>query len=316
MKKYYRMLSGVTLGMLLLLLVSEHMDTIRSGIQTSGSSEKAAEKILVFCSAKDKGMVFQNFYQGLEDGNENLHGNIDISIYERRSSETMSQEEYELRIAQAIQPDYMLITSRDTSLLNAGIPYFLYDGDMEDSERLAYVGTENHQAGYLAGQEAASLIPEEEVHAAIIMLLDNDVFQERAEGFQDAFSQSERLHVEEIYNIKGDFSVCRNYIANLLENTEEDGAINLIFCEDSVVSAVVAEQICKNDDYQNVKIIGMDLNDYTLPYLENGCIQAVIDQNYYQAGLDLMELIIHKEKYTFPITVYHDCQVIKAEDLI
>ncbi len=316
LKKYCVLLFSVLLGTFLILSIVEYTGKSILASAPSDSSVSSEEedriKVLTFLPSQSRHDGLMEFYNGLKAGNELYQGNVDISIYTWKSNAELTREEYELHIAQALQPDYVIISSNDTSLMDSGIPYLLYDGDIEESERLAYVGSDNRQIGYLAALQALELIPEGEIHAEIFMRSDNDVFLDRSEGFAQASEEEERLFLSEVYSFSYNFESGREYIRQVLEN---NGEINLLFCEDSFISCIAANVLENLGKTDQVKLIGMDLTANTQEYLEKGTIQILMDQDFYQTGLDMMNVILNMDQLDLPVKICNSGRIITKEDL-
>ncbi|SDK02924.1 sugar-binding protein [Sediminibacillus albus] len=79
-----------------------------------------------------------------------------------------------------------------------GIEVITVDTDVPHSERQVYVGTDNYQAGYLAGQALIN-DTEGEVHVGVVIgLLDALNQQDRLKGFNDAIAEEKRIHLADV----------------------------------------------------------------------------------------------------------------------
>ncbi|RSL33612.1 sugar ABC transporter substrate-binding protein [Salibacterium salarium] len=79
-----------------------------------------------------------------------------------------------------------------------GIPVVTVDSDMPESERTAYIGTDNYESGYLAGEE---LIRETKGKQSVGIITGNVESlnqQQRIKGFEEAIKNVERIEVVDI----------------------------------------------------------------------------------------------------------------------
>lgn len=313
-RKYYVLLSAMTIAVLAAFFLTAHMGSYSllqsGGVKPGGSAGKAPVKVLVFSPPKSHRKVFEDFYRGLSDGNVMYDGNIDIHVYDWKESTSLSRKEYELRIAQSIQPDYVICSAVDPSLAAAGIPAVFYDGDIKDANRFAYVGTDNYKAGNQAAMTMLAASESGNIHAAIFMPAGRQVFQNRAEGFRAAAKENSRLTVDDEYQVNENYSQFHEHIAKLLEESPE---INAFFCEDSLVAGSAAQYLEETGMAQAIILIAMDYNEYTSPYLNDGTIRAALDQDYYQAGKDAINILVNQNRMKIPVDIYHDCKVITAD---
>ncbi|GGJ95671.1 hypothetical protein GCM10007063_17660 [Lentibacillus kapialis] len=193
------------------------------------------------------------------------------------------------------------------------VPIITVDTDVPNSERKAYVGTDNFRAGQLA---AKSLIEttDGEQHVGIVTGRFNAINQQqRLKGFKDAIKDTPRIQVVDIKesNItsigatQAAYSLLKQYPSiNMFLGTSALDGIGIV---DGI------QQIAANKKFT---IIGFDLLPETLKLIREGKIDATIAQYPKEMGKEsvnvLMELqdhdILDKQKYT-------ETKVIKQGDL-
>lgn len=271
--------------------------------------QEKALKVLTFLPAQNKAIGLDEFYLGLMQGLEKGGGGADLSVYSWRESESLSREEYETMVAEALKPDFLILSAGDTALLESGIPYFLYDGDPEQEGYLAYVGNHNLHMGARAAGEALELLPDGEIRAAVLYPSENTVFLQRRLGFEETAAREERLTVAETFCSHWDSQSCRAYLSSLLAK----GEVNLLFCEDSVLASIAAEFMEALPEKERLCVIGIDMTETAREHLEEGGISLILDQDFFQTGVTLMDLILRREEQDFPLVIYQEEKVLRRE---
>jgi ribose transport system substrate-binding protein len=85
----------------------------------------------------------------------------------------------------------------------AGIPVVTFSGDVPDSKRSAFVGTNQHQLGFFGGKKLAELL-EGKGDVAILSLPGVSMFDAREQGYKDAFAASPGIKVVQTGDTKAD----------------------------------------------------------------------------------------------------------------
>lgn len=185
-----------------------------------------------------------------------------------------------------------LVTDRIDALVAAGIPVVAFNSDLPDSKRCCFIGQDLFKSGMVAGGLIAKLIKP----GKCIVMLSSDpklnAAQERIHGFTQKLKE---------YNVT---QPCYNF-AHTMERYEQTyeqlekaysmydniGAIYLI----SESSAACGDFILSHEFDEKPVVICHDLNRDTVEYLQNGCIDYVVEQNVpeqgYKALITLKDII-------------------------
>lgn len=161
------------------------------------------------------------------------------------------------------------------------------DSDAAQSERLCYIGTDNHAAGFQAGQLIKAALP----HGGQIMLFvgyrSARNAQERERGIQDALRGS-RIHIIAVREDDADHARARQNSADALVSYPHIAALVGLWSYNgpAILSAVQdAGKIGK------VNIVCFDEEQDTLTGVKSGAIYATVVQQPYQFGYQSVKLL-------------------------
>lgn len=159
-----------------------------------------------------------------------------------------------------------------------GIPTVTIDGDLEDSKRISFVGTNNTEAGQTSARLAIRelAVDRKLSHANVMLLTDSTVplHRERSKAVKDIFAKY--LGVRIIMAETG--SSTNQAYANVMEILKERKDIDMIICTDyygGPGAAAAVEELNLNND---IKIVAMDRNSYVLEEIKDGPIVASLMQ--------------------------------------
>jgi len=193
------------------------------------------------------------------------------------------------------------------------IPIITVDTDVPNSERKAYVGTNNFRAGKLAGKTLIESTTGEQ-YVGIVTGRFNAINQkQRLQGFKDAIKDTSRIHVVDVEesNItsigaaQAAYSLLKQYpsINTFLGTSALDGI--------GIVDGV--QQIAANEEFT---IIGFDLLPETLKLIKEGEINATIAQYPKKMGKESVNVLIELQEHDIlDNKKYIDTEVIKKGDL-
>ena len=178
--------------------------------------------------------------------------------------------------------------------LNAGIPVFSYNADVPPSagnKRLAYIGQDLYQAGYLEGERIARLV-ESGLVALMIATPGQLNIQPRLDGARDAIKKlNPKIETMEIATgptTNEELSAMRAYYTGHKD-------VKGMFTVDG--SNWVLGEVMKQFDLRKKGIVagGFDLIPKTLTAINDGDLEFTIDQQPYLQGFyTVMELFMWK----------------------
>jgi len=177
------------------------------------------------------------------------------------------------------------------SAMEKGIPVVTIDSDEEDSNRIAYVGTDNVLAGQVAGKEMVKQIGTAG-NVAIVMGGKNVKNQkERVEGFTEYIKSNSNLKI-----VDTDSSDAMLLEAEIITRKilNRNNTINALFCT-SALDGIGAARAVKDLNYKDrVKIICFDDLDDTLSNIRNELVSATIVQKSNEMGYWAVNIIMDK----------------------
>ncbi|GGL53198.1 sugar-binding protein [Wenxinia marina] len=179
-------------------------------------------------------------------------------------------------------------TSTDAFNRIAGqIPLFTTDSDAPDSDRIAYLGSSNTDAGVQAGEMAAAAMPDGGTCMGFVGFLGADNARERIEGFRQAV---EGTGVE-LVDVRGDdvdFARARSNVDDVLAaNPEVDCMVGFY----SYNTPKIYEALQAAGRLGEITVIGFDEDPITLGGVREGTIAGTVVQDPYQWGYQGMHLM-------------------------
>jgi len=165
------------------------------------------------------------------------------------------------------------------------IPSVIFNTNISDAEKLSYIGQDSYQSGILAARLLNFGM--EEASTAIIMNLTKGSTNakhlvEKKEGFENYFKQQKKTKVK-VLNLEfegfNDKKKLKKFLQQLLKKHKN---LSGIFFTNS--RAYKAIECMEKDVLQKIKIIGFDLIEQNLRYLQEDKINFLINQNPIEQG--------------------------------
>ncbi len=195
----------------------------------------------------------------------------------------------------------------------SGIPVVTVDTDAVDSRRMAYIGTDNYYAGYLAGK---ALIADTfgNVNVAIITgSFYANHMQQRVKGFEDAVKEEERIHIITVEESEISRVKAADRANQILQEHPE---VTAFFGTSALDGIEIAHVVKKYHKQKQIYIIGFDTLPETLDFIREGTIHATVVQEPYQMGYGAVKMMIDLIKGNkVPAIVHTDTKIIRAADL-
>ncbi|MDP4090738.1 MAG: sugar-binding protein [Bacillota bacterium] len=174
-------------------------------------------------------------------------------------------------------------------VIDKGIPIVTVDSDAENSKRLAYVGTDNVNAGIVGAKEMIRQIGTEG-KVGIIMggkIVKNQV--ERVNGFSDYLKQNSKIQIADIessdsYRLEAEFAAKQMLMSNW--------DIKALFCTSALDGDGAAKAIDSLGLTGKVKIVCFDDLPETLDGIKNGSITSTVVQKPYIMGYRAVNIIM------------------------
>jgi len=185
-----------------------------------------------------------------------------------------------LEEAIGMNPDGILVFGFDEMLnpivddaVEQGIPVITLDSDLPNSDRLAFVGTGNEEAGYMGGQELAELL-DGEGEVGILTIPGQPNLEERVEGYERALEEYD-IEVVQVSDTQGDEAEAAGAASAILERFPTLDALVAVEAAGGVGAATAVMEAGRIGE---VEIISMDRDEETLSYISDGIITASLAQ--------------------------------------
>ncbi|UOQ44421.1 sugar-binding protein [Halobacillus salinarum] len=194
-----------------------------------------------------------------------------------------------------------------------GIPVVTIDTDAPSSNRSAYVGTDNYQAGFLAGK---ALIKDTGGKANVGIItgsFDTRNMQLRVQGFKDALQQSSNVHILDIR----ESHITRIQAAEKTEQMiQKHPEIDAFFGTSALDCFGIVSSLQQRGRIDGTYIIAFDTLPETLDLIREGIVDATVEQTPYQMGYESVNLIKSITQGNKVSKIHHtDTSIIRKQNL-
>ncbi len=206
-----------------------------------------------------------NTYFYLRDGECSI-GNIINKIIESKPDGVVLAPLFHIQALHAVE-----------ALKNNFVPYVLFNANIPESEPLSFIGQDLYQSGKLAGFLCSLGQHHDDKYAILSVGEDTKesvYLMEKEKGFREFYAANFSHH-----DIKS-FVLEMNTpeFSNCLDILMSDNRLKGIYVTTSNATPLIADRIHKSQR-KDIRLIGYDLLDNNLKYLEEGIITFLISQN-------------------------------------
>jgi ribose transport system substrate-binding protein len=202
----------------------------------------------------------------------------------------------------AKKPAGILVSVTDPEILGdsidraiaAGIPVLTVDSDAPKSKRLFFIGTNNHQAGFMGGKRLAQEL-KGKGNVVVYTMPEQTNLAERLQGYRDALENSPGVKIDRVVDIKGDPRVAFDTTTEVLG--KEKDKIQAFVCLEAQSGPEVAT-VLNNYNIHDKVVVAMDTDAATLDWVQKGVIAATISQKPYTMaffGLHMLDDLYHNK---------------------
>jgi len=194
-----------------------------------------------------------------------------------------------LHKAIAAKPSGILISVADVSVLqpeidaavSAGIPVITMDSDAAGSRRLYFIGTNNLEAGRLAGNR---IIAKLGGHGNVVVytIAGQPNTEERLKGIKDALAGRPDIKIVEVVDIKDDPKIAFDKTQEFMVMTGPK-KVDAFICLDSASGKMVSDAV-KRTGATDRTVVAWDVNQDTLDGIKAGTIDAAVAQKPFNHG--------------------------------
>ncbi len=179
------------------------------------------------------------------------------------------------------------VTPAINKALDAGIPVVCADADAPSSRRYTFVGTGNYHAGYQVGELLAKKL-DGRGEVALIYIPGADNLTQRLAGCKDALKKFPDITVVAIGNDQGSLTEGQKVCRTIMQAHPELAGFGCVDAGGGQGAAVAVKEAGK---IGKVHIIGMDRDEATLQFINQGIIDASIGQRTYTMSYTALQLV-------------------------
>jgi ribose transport system substrate-binding protein len=157
----------------------------------------------------------------------------------------------------------------------AGIPVVTFSGDVPDSKRVAFVGTNQHDLGFFGGQKLAEILGGKG-DVAILSIPGVSMFDVREQGFKDAFAAFPGIRVVQTGDTKADTVTAINAAKAIMQRFPN---LTAFACTDSTGGIAAATAVKEAGKAGKIKVVSMDRNSDVLQNIVAGVVTGTVAQD-------------------------------------
>lgn len=252
---------------------------------TAGTVRQERYAAVVFLSGSE---FFNWAYAGMRDAARLLGPHVQVELQgpaewdaslEARSLEQLTARKID-GVALTAGEANALIPAIDRAVA-AGIPVITFDSDSPGSTRLAFVGTDNYNAGWAAGQAMAEWLGGAG-RVGVSTFPGPDHLKKRLDGFTAALARfAPGITIAAVVNDEGDVAKAETQITAMLQ---ADPGITGIFCAHGNPGPGAAAAVRNLGRQGKVQILAFDFGTPVIELIESGEIKGTVGQNPYLMG--------------------------------
>ncbi len=288
MKKNKRKLAGIFVLLFTGVLLTGIVSCSRLEKNGHENQERTTQKRKVAMITKSTtSAFFKSVYSGANAASTAY--NMEL-LFEGPDNEEDYQTQNEM-IGKAVEEGYeaIVLSAADYNAnaeaideaAEAGVKIIVIDSDVNSDNVLCRLGTDNYNAGCVAGE--AVLAPDEEkLNIGIVNFERNtENGQERERGFRDIVEKDSRVGLVETINVLSTIEDAKEGTWKLLKKYPQ---INAIVTFNEWTSLGVGYAIQEKELGEKLHVVAFDSNIVSVGMLESGEVDALIVQNPYAMG--------------------------------
>jgi ribose transport system substrate-binding protein len=171
--------------------------------------------------------------------------------------------------------------------IGSQVPLFTTDSDAPDSNRIAYIGSSNTDAGKQAGEIMVKAMPQGGKCIGFVGLPGADNARERIEGVKEVIKSSK----VELIDVRGDDIDQTRAKRNVEDALAANPDITCFVGFYSYNTPRIYEVLKESGKLGQIKVIGFDEDPITLGGVREGTIEATVVQQPYEWGYQGMKLM-------------------------
>lgn len=180
------------------------------------------------------------------------------------------------------------IRKKVDAIVADGLPVVTYNSDIQDSNRICFVGQDHYKGGFVAGDLMSNILIESSNVLIITSLLELACHKNRITGFKQAIEEFEsKIQIIDIVENQDKKQLA---FEQTLEYVENYPALNGIYVTGGGVSGV-GEALRTIGKHKEIKLICHDLVESTANLMREGIIDFTIGQDPFYHGYKSVKII-------------------------
>jgi ribose transport system substrate-binding protein len=180
--------------------------------------------------------------------------------------------------------------ANQTDLLNrvaAQMPLICQDSDAPNSNRIAYVGTNNYKAGVEAGKLIKEVLPNGGKIMLFVGRIDAQNAKERANGIKDTLKDS-KIEILDIRTDGTDRAKAKSNVEDTIARHVDIGCLVGLW---SYNTPAIISAVKDAGKAGKIPIVGFDEEDDTLQGVSDGIVAATVVQQPYEFGYQSVKIL-------------------------
>jgi ribose transport system substrate-binding protein len=169
------------------------------------------------------------------------------------------------------------------------MPVVTQDSDCPDSNRKVYIGTNNVEAGRVAGKEILKALPEGGKIALFVGKLDVANARERKQGIEEVLkAASQKIEIVDTFTDEGQRPTAQNNVRNALDKYQDLKCLVGLW---SYNAPAIIQVLREKNLAGKVKVVAFDEELPTLDALADGTVQSTVVQQPYEFGYQSIRVL-------------------------
>jgi ribose transport system substrate-binding protein len=256
------------------------------------------------------------YWKGVYAGMEAAAKDLNVkTVYTGAPQYDINQEVTTLEQIIAKKPAGILVTSINAKAMTpainqaiaAGIPVISFDSDAPDSNRYAYLGTSNYEAGQVAAKFLGKQL-NGNGQVAIVSTPGELNLDQRTQGFKDEMAKDyPNVKIVAVENGNSDQIKTAQVTSTLLQTYPQLAGV---FATEADEGTGVATAVKEANKSNSIKIVSFDTNKATLQQIQQGLVTATIAQGTWNMGFwGLMDAFTIHHDLLHPVANWQQAKV-------
>lgn len=273
------------------LLISIFAIAFRGNLWILGNNEDGSDALdkdkVVFITKSTNSAFWQSAYAGANAASAEY--NLDLICEGPDSEEKYEMQNQMIDEALKDRADAIILSAIDfeanadavNRAAQKGIKIVVVDSPVDSSKVKCYIGTNNYEAGCMAGKEALSNQAKSLKIGIVNFDKNTQNGQMRENGFRNTVMKDDRSEIISSINVKSTVKDAKQGTIQMLKSHPE---INVIVTFNEWTSLGVGYGVESLKRGKDTQVIAFDSNVKSVSMLENGDVDALIVQNPYAIG--------------------------------